>query len=53
MHVHLIGTTIQSWQRQIEFRVVVTNELSVFTNENLYDEFMIKNPADRHQHSID
>ena len=30
------GTYIQTWQRQMEFRVLFTNDISVFTNENLY-----------------
>ena len=47
------GTYIQTWQRQVEFRVLFTNDISVFTNENLYVNSNFKNPADRHQHSID
>ena len=46
-------TYIQTWQGQVEFRVLFTNDISVFTNENLYVNSSFKNPADRHQHSID
>ena len=46
-------TYIQTWQGQVEFRVLFTNDISVFTNENLYVNSILKNPADRHQHSID
>ena len=47
------GTYIQTWHGQIEFRVLFTNDISFFTNENLYVKSKFKNPADRHQHSID
>ena len=43
-----------NWDKdKIEFRVLFTNDISVFTNENLYVNSRFKNPADRHQHSID
>ena len=45
-------TNFQSGQ-DIEFRVIVTNDKAIFTNENLYMNSKNKNPADRPQHSID
>ena len=34
-------TYIQTWQRQVEFRVLFTNDISVFTNENSLCELKI------------
>ena len=45
-------TNFQTGQ-DIEFRVIVTNDKAIFTNESLYMNSKIKNPADRPQHSID
>ena len=32
----ILRTYIQTWQKQVEFRVIITNDMTVFTNENLY-----------------